>query len=109
MLLDDYQNLAMKTAKEFDSWIDAAMYGTIKLSGEAGEFSNVIGKAIYHARPLAKEQVVEELGDILWYVAFLAKAFNVTLSDIARANIDKLQARHGEKYNSEFYSRWEVE
>ncbi|MCA9430302.1 MAG: nucleotide pyrophosphohydrolase, partial [Candidatus Omnitrophica bacterium] len=39
------------------------------------------------------EAIIKELGDVLWYVANLAKAYDLPLSEVAESNIDKLQSR----------------
>lgn len=40
-----------------------------------------------------RDNVKKELGDVLWYVAGLAEAFGVKLSDVAGTNISKLSGR----------------
>jgi NTP pyrophosphatase (non-canonical NTP hydrolase) len=40
-----------------------------------------------------KNDMMKELGDCLWFVASIAKLYDVKLSDIARMNIDKLEGR----------------
>lgn len=42
-----------------------------------------------------RDDIVEEIGDLLWYVAMLAKSFNVRLSDVARLNLEKTSDLHG--------------
>jgi NTP pyrophosphatase (non-canonical NTP hydrolase) len=38
-------------------------------------------------------EIKAEIGDCLWYIAVLADDFNIKLSDIASANIEKLALR----------------
>ena len=48
--------------------------------------------------PLTDEQrdlLKKELGDVLWYLAVLAKDLGLSLDDIARHNIEKLHDRKG--------------
>jgi NTP pyrophosphatase (non-canonical NTP hydrolase) len=40
-----------------------------------------------------REQVKKELGDVLWYIASLAREFNLKLDDVAQANVEKLFGR----------------
>ena len=40
-----------------------------------------------------KEMLKGELGDVLWYLSILAHDLDLSLDDIAKANIDKLQSR----------------
>lgn len=44
------------------------------------------------------EHLGEELGDVLWYVAAIAKAHGLSLNTIMAYNVAKLRARHPEGY-----------
>ena len=49
-----------------------------------------------------RDAVIKELGDVLWYVASIARYLGVPLSEVAKVNIGKLEDRqrrnklHGE-------------
>ena len=45
--------------------------------------------------------IVEEVGDLLWYVALAAEHLGVSLNQIAKKNIEKLQLRFPEKFSGE--------
>jgi NTP pyrophosphatase (non-canonical NTP hydrolase) len=64
------------------------------LAGEAGEVADLLKKVHGHGKPLDREQVKKELGDVLWYVANLADAHGFTLSEVAVTNVTKLRARY---------------
>lgn len=40
-----------------------------------------------------KQQIVDELGDVLWHCAMLAAELNVSLSEVSIRNIQKLEDR----------------
>lgn len=72
-------------------------YLTLGLTGEAGEVANVI-KKIYrnnsgNPTPEQITKIIDELGDVLWYVAMIAEMLQTDLSKVAYTNINKLQAR----------------
>ena len=93
--LDMYQKVALTTAiypRE-----QAIIYPTLGLTGEAGEVANKVKKIIRDGSDSKDEKLVSEIkaeiGDCLWYIAVLANDFDIKLSDIASANLEKLEKR----------------
>ena len=74
------------------------MHAALGLSGEAGEFSDCAKKYLGYGQELDCENAVEELGDLLWYVALGCESLGVSMADVAQQNIDKLKKRYPEKY-----------
>jgi NTP pyrophosphatase (non-canonical NTP hydrolase) len=110
MLLNEYQELALKTAVyPGQGEILGKMYCALKLNGEAGEVAEKIGKVVRDDNmkfsPEKTLAIAKELGDTLWYISSLAKELGFSLNDIAKMNIDKLKQRkdnnklHGEGDN----------
>ena len=100
MNFKDYQTEASKTIPaDFtkEQMLDNAVYG---LCGEIGELVDLLKKAKFQGHKLDKQKAMLELGDILWYVSLMAKGLGVELSEVASANIYKLRARYGEKFDS---------
>jgi len=98
MDLDQYQEVASNYAM-FPS-DTSLMYLTLGLCGESGEVAEKIKKYVRENGPLQntypiqyKEALIRELGDVLWYLANLAKALNVPLNYVATKNIEKIQKR----------------
>jgi NTP pyrophosphatase (non-canonical NTP hydrolase) len=71
------------------------------LAGEAGEVCDLLKKAWGHQHALDHEELKKELGDVLWYVAALASQFDMTLEDVAAANVAKLSARYPKGFSPE--------
>lgn len=109
--LDSYQELANGFINEARYNNDRMLYllnTALGLCGEAGEFADIIKKVVFHGHemtPAVREKLIEELGDVQWYIAQGCKALMVTLSDVATGNIDKLTNRHGGAKFSEDASR----
>lgn len=65
--------------------------------GEAGEVQGKIKKIIRDDRGVlnaaTREALLDELGDVLWYVAALARELQAPLSGVAERNVAKLQSR----------------
>lgn len=97
MTLNEYQQLAMRTAKNRGDMVHSLTVGALGLSGETGEVAEILKKHLFHGRPLDLEHFAEELGDVLWYIARLAEGAGTSLEVIARANVEKLAKRYPER------------
>ena len=72
----------------------------IGLSGEVGEFNEIIKKIMFQAKTfdsVTHEHMKKELGDIMWYVTQACLALKVDLSDVIISNKEKLSKRFPEK------------
>lgn len=91
--MKDYQDkawgYAMDTAKN-------PGYLFTGLAGEAGEVCSLAAKQ-WRDSARSKEEFMKdlskELGDTLWFVAGLATQYGISLADIAKDNLTKLQDR----------------
>lgn len=63
--------------------------------GEAGELQGKVKKIWRGDKTLdeAKDDLIDELGDVLWYVSSMARELGVTLEQVAMRNIEKLEDR----------------
>ena len=66
----------------------------IGLSGEVGELQDAFKKHVMYDKPLDLANVIEELGDIEFYLAGLRQSLGVTRVEILVANINKLEKRY---------------
>ncbi len=94
--LNEYQKLALRTAMPVKVEGDF-VYPLLGLSGEVGELVNKIKKIFRDdagkITPERKQDVLLELGDVLWYLTQIATEFDLTLEEVAQTNIDKLASR----------------
>lgn len=95
-----YQARAMLTAKRRDFTFDL-LHASLGLSSEAGEFTDAVKKNFIYGKALDKENLIEELGDIMWFVALACEVLNVEMVDVMEQNIEKLKRRYPEKYSDE--------
>lgn len=103
--LSDYGTEALKTAPNVEK-IDVTgaqkrlLVGALGLCGESGEVAEMVKKHVFHGHPFdaaSVEKLIRELGDVVWYINYLAeKSANTTLGDVLHANIRKLAARYPE-------------
>ena len=103
-LLDKYdmidffkQAKADKPCEKYD--LGGILNGCLGLSGEVGEFNDMVKKWIFHEKPLDEEHAQKEIGDVMWYVAMICHSFGWDLDKIMQQNIDKLKARYPEGFD----------
>ena len=115
----EYQNLAMRTndGNATNRLLNLTLSDTTEngigedtgtillaclgLSGEVGEFNDMIKKWIFHEKDLDEEHLKKELGDIMWYIAMMCHAFRWNLDEIMEMNINKLKARYPEGFDTD--------
>lgn len=64
------------------------------ISGEAGEILEVIKKHVIYQKPLNSDNLIEELGDIEFYLEGLRQGFGITREECLQNNILKLTKRY---------------
>jgi NTP pyrophosphatase (non-canonical NTP hydrolase) len=95
MTFREYQREALQTDRTEQDDLKHLMIPLLGLAGEAGSLLSEYKKWLREGeayRPF-KDQVSEEIGDILWYLANLASKANLDLGEIAEENLAKLQER----------------
>lgn len=96
-----YQQLASRTAGAGGNGDRRLIISALGLAGEAGEFANFVKKMTAHGHDISKDTFIDELGDILWYVAEAASSLELDLSEIADNNVKKLRKRYPEGFSEE--------
>ena len=109
--LNLYQRLATGTAIYPGQGSPLGLiYVALKCAGEAGEFAEHVGKAmrddglidVYggtgdyapgELTPECRALLIKEIGDELWYLAAKCNELDVTLSEAALINVNKLRDR----------------
>ena len=98
---NQYQKEAFDLISE-DGRKDMVLNGVLGLAGESGECCDIVKKNHFQGHELNKEHLIEELGDVMWYIAETASGLGVTLEEVAQYNLDKLHKRyHGNHFNKE--------
>lgn len=100
MTLDEYQRLAARTMGTRTP-SDQLSNMALGLAGEAGETADMLKKHLFHGKALDVDELVKELGDVLWYVAGMASAVGASLDDVAQRNVDKLRRRYPDGFSVE--------
>ncbi len=105
MKFDDYQKQALETdqvpyrGEQTDDKVAQIVVPLLGLASETGELLSEYKKYLRdgESHMLFKEQIAEELGDLLWYLSNVASKFDLSLGEIASANLAKINERWGGK------------
>lgn len=93
MDLSTFAQLAEKTDDLGDD-ADAIAVALFGIAGEAGSIVSEAKKALRERGPLPNlgDAVSEEVGDLMWYVALLARRLGLDLNEVLEANLRKTEA-----------------
>lgn len=99
---DVYQQNVLKYAPDHHDYLLNVIYAAMGMCGEAGEASELIKKYAYHGHTIDSEHLARELGDVLWYVSYMAHLFGYPLGKIMAMNQEKLAKRYPDgKFDAE--------
>ena len=106
MSADEYQRQAARTLiaaldAEYTNHEIMLVWNALGLAGEAGEVADTVKKAVFHQHGLERDELIKELGDVLWYVAALCSKLDTPLSEVMERNIAKLKKRYPEGYSAD--------
>lgn len=96
---DHFQQRALSTWHSNGFPIDLQRdHAILGLVGEAGELADLHKKDVFKpGHESSKQERIDELGDVLYYVAILAHLDGITLDAVSRYNAAKLADGHGWK------------
>lgn len=97
---NEYQQKCMRTAGNM-SESDMILNGVMGLNGEAGECIDLVKKALFQGHTLNREKLIDELSDVMWYVAITAQGIGAGLDEIMQHNVDKLLKRYPNGFEAE--------
>ena len=75
------------------------LHMAIGISGEAGELLDAIKKATIYRKQLDIANIVEECGDLLFYIAGMLDSIGVDIESAMASNVSKLSIRYGKSYS----------
>ena len=118
-LLSDYQDfvdmVTSDASKNMDDFGDALdimdeqgveptrlMTASIGLSGEVGEFNDIVKKCLFQGKEMDENTVThlkKELGDIMWYIAQGCIALGTDIEELIDINTAKLKDRYPDGFD----------
>lgn len=81
----------------------ALLHAVVGLAGEAGEVLDLLKKHCFTGKPLQRQDLVKELGDVEFYLQAVRNVLRLNRNYILDENMRKLADRHGEAYNPDYY------
>ena len=102
MTINDYQKEALSTVNLLKFSKEGMLAnGALGLSGESGEWADIVKKHLFQGHELDSEKLAKELGDVAWYLALASYAIGYSLEAILAMNIDKLYKRYPDGFSAE--------
>ena len=75
------------------------LHSIMGIADEAGELMGAAKKALMYNKPLDTVNIIEELGDLLWYFTLAMHSLGVTIEQVQEINSAKL---NGARYKDGF-------
>ena len=94
MNMTEYQLAAARTARVYQNPVIGHLVSALGIGGEAGEVQEILKKVHGHGHIPDRAKLCKELGDVLWYVADIARRNDISLEEVAEENIKKLTGRY---------------
>lgn len=96
----DHKDLVRTSFKKIDGGSQELTHAIFGIAGEVGELVDAVKKHLFYGKQLDISNVVEELGDIEYYLEALRQNLRLNRSDILQQNITKLERRYpGRKFS----------
>lgn len=70
------------------------LHAALGVAGEAGELGDAIKKEVIYCKPLDRKNLVEELGDLRFYIQAVMNLYSVTEQEVLQHNACKLMVRY---------------
>lgn len=77
------------------------LHAALGVTTEAGEIADQVKKHVYYGKKLDRDNLIEESGDLAWYLVVLLQALNSSLDEALEKNIKKLKLRYGNSFSEE--------
>lgn len=75
------------------------LHAALGIAGESGEIVDPIKKVILYGKPLDREAMLEEAGDVLYYMAILLNTLGSSFDEVMHMNQAKLNKRYSGGYS----------
>ena len=77
------------------------LHAAIGIAGEAGELLDAVRKHVFDGQPLDEDNIIEELGDLCFYIEAACQSIKMKRDDIEELNMAKLFERYKDGYSDQ--------
>src|SRR5210317_1290563 len=100
--IDAFAAMADVNTQNYSYWVEGKIVtegetrlveNTLGLVGEAGELAEKIKKLLRDSSKINPDDIIKELGDVVFYATALANYFHSDLTEVLQTNMDKLNSR----------------
>ncbi len=91
----DYSAIQQRMSEEFNAKL---IHYLIGVGTEAGELQDAMKKMLIYNKPLDRVNVIEEVGDVLWYLSRTLSLVGSSFEEAMERNNAKLKKRYGDKF-----------
>ena len=99
--LGEWRDKTLPLMKRMPTLDDNLAHASLGIAGEAGEIVDAVKKLWAYDKPLDVDNVVEEAGDLLFYLLALLDMVGVSLEEVVAGNTAKLAKRYPNGYSNE--------
>lgn len=98
MEFDEYQKAAKRTLYGNEQVLTNCALG---LAGETGQVVDLVKNYTFRGKNLDRQELIHEMGDVLWYLSQVAEWANIPLDEVAQSNIKELNKRYPHGYENQ--------
>ena len=95
-----YRELVQRQINKKLSSSEAMSNCAMGIAGESGEVCDLIKKVQFHGRPFDKEKLLNELGDVRFYMEWLLLLIGSSLEEVETSNTNKLLKRYPDGFSA---------
>lgn len=100
MEMNRYQEQARRTQNPELSFAGKKLHALHGLSAEVGEIHSIYQK-VFQGHTISTDALIDEIGDLLWFIAELCDVIGVSLERVGQRNIAKLMNRYPDGFTEE--------
>lgn len=97
MHIQEYADKAIEFNKPMSESMQL-FHAALGMTSEAGEFGDAIKAALVYGKARDDVNLIEELGDLIWFANLAANTLGYTLEQVLQANLAKLSTRYDDGY-----------